>query len=587
MRLWLRVTLIMCLVAVVPVVLTGALALQASHRTERVRTEEAVTTEAIGMATLAAAWIDTQDKVAETWTSAYDRDEVVRAGVPGMLGHMQAIYRAIDGAYLVVWLDDTVAEVPPPVHLGPGQAQGSGEFADRRRVGADELAWGLARFAPGGPEGWTLLDGPGGEPLIRLVLRSNGYHLGVLLDAAPLLRHVRSSGADAWALHDPAGATLHSGEPSLEAALGLGPAAGQRGVQRWWHDEQTALATVSLDEPAWYLTVARVHEAAAASGLILTETLAVVVLALGVVMLLGVALRLEITRPVQALMRDVGLVAEGDYGRKLEWARLDELGDLARAFDDLSESLAEHEQENLAQAEEIRAFNRDLQDMVEERTRELKEAQAELVQAGQFAAIAEVSAGLAHELNNPLASILGYLQLIRSGAEPSPAILEILETEAQRCRTVLAAMARFGEGRVDATGFERVPLDEVLHEQVARHRPTFERRGVSVTWVRPPQGCVVKSDRMLLDRLLLSALEALRAGLGAGSSLRIELASSDGAAQVSFACSVPLGQGSAGDDWQAAGSQVWLSRRLADLLGGSLTEKDGAGTTWVLELPEG
>jgi len=54
------------------------------------------------------------------------------------------------------------------------------------------------------------------------------------------------------------------------------------------------------------------------------------------------------------------------------------------------------------------------------RLRELQAAQSSLIQSGKLAALGEVSSGLAHELNNPLTIIAGYLQLIRGIIEGAP-----------------------------------------------------------------------------------------------------------------------------------------------------------------------
>src|SRR5438045_7265579 len=55
------------------------------------------------------------------------------------------------------------------------------------------------------------------------------------------------------------------------------------------------------------------------------------------------------------------------------------------------------------------------------RLRELQAAQSSLIQAGKLAALGEVSSGIAHELNNPLMIIVGYLELIRGAIQNGPA----------------------------------------------------------------------------------------------------------------------------------------------------------------------
>src|SRR5579863_6803793 len=55
------------------------------------------------------------------------------------------------------------------------------------------------------------------------------------------------------------------------------------------------------------------------------------------------------------------------------------------------------------------------------RLRELEAAQSTMIQSGKLAALGEVSSGLAHELNNPLMIIVGYLELIRGAIQGGPA----------------------------------------------------------------------------------------------------------------------------------------------------------------------
>ena len=64
------------------------------------------------------------------------------------------------------------------------------------------------------------------------------------------------------------------------------------------------------------------------------------------------------------------------------------------------------------------------------RLSELKSAQASLIQSGKLAALGEVSSGLAHELNNPLAIVSGYIQLVRTWMESGQAPADELAQQA-------------------------------------------------------------------------------------------------------------------------------------------------------------
>src|ERR1051326_1875666 len=87
------------------------------------------------------------------------------------------------------------------------------------------------------------------------------------------------------------------------------------------------------------------------------------------------------------------------------------------------------------------------------RLRELQTAQSSLIQAGRLAALGEVSSGLAHELNNPLTIIAGYLELIRgsiqNGAAGIPDAAELqshlqkIERNVERMRVIIRHIMEF------------------------------------------------------------------------------------------------------------------------------------------------
>ena len=100
----------------------------------------------------------------------------------------------------------------------------------------------------------------------------------------------------------------------------------------------------------------------------------------------------------------------GDRGGRLLHAReargRDEIADLGRAFGRMTAEIRRRD-------EEIRGWNRELQTRVEERTAELETAQDQILRTRRLAALGSLGAGLAHELNNPMTAITGYLAILK------------------------------------------------------------------------------------------------------------------------------------------------------------------------------
>jgi PAS domain S-box-containing protein len=99
---------------------------------------------------------------------------------------------------------------------------------------------------------------------------------------------------------------------------------------------------------------------------------------------------------------------------------------------------------------------------------ELQEAHERLVQAGKLAAVGTLTAGISHELNNPVATILlSTRRLLRDAPETSPLRdrLEVVERHAVRCQELVRALFELSEHK--ATGSERVRVDALL-ENIGR-----------------------------------------------------------------------------------------------------------------------
>jgi signal transduction histidine kinase len=125
----------------------------------------------------------------------------------------------------------------------------------------------------------------------------------------------------------------------------------------------------------------------------------------------------------------------------------DELGDLASNFDHLLDRLQ-------AQAADLRRWGESLDAKVASRTAELeqavadlKSAQSQLVMSEKLAAIGQLTAGVAHEINNPVAVIQGNLDVLRDILGPAAAPVEpearLIQEQVHRIRLIVAKLLQF------------------------------------------------------------------------------------------------------------------------------------------------
>lgn len=291
---------------------------------------------------------------------------------------------------------------------------------------------------------------------------------------------------------------------------------------------------------------------------------------------LGLLLTGTMTDPIVRLRNAAVEIGKGNLGFKVAVSGGSELDELGASFNWMSEELAN-------KTREIEAFNRELQDRVDQRTAQLREAQARLLQSGQLAAVAELASGVAHELNNPLAGILGLVQILsaRRTDATDAALLKSAEEQALRCKDIISSLQRFtnppGAGRVT-----EMDLQVVLKEVMDLVAGNFKSRGIEIDGPGA-QPLRVHADPALLGRAFSQMLTALKNVVRPNSRLLVRGAVNGGRVLLDF--SVPQTT-SERDDWQAAGLSFWVARQIFEEQGATLTEREeGEGRVWTLTVP--
>lgn len=417
--------------------------------------------------------------------------------------------------------------------------------------------------------------------------------------------------------------------PLLEAQLGLGGVAAigvySRGKRVLWAGEETAASALpertGIDERSQTIATAegtallvlvpdaRRGEGEAVAVVLRTDPTTVPVgplvrlvalytglVGLALLVFAYFAMTRLVVRPVLALSMEAARVAEGGRSLAIPTTGARELSELGASLARMTTAL---------RAEE--AALRDKVTALEKARRELENAQESLVRSERLASVGRLSAGLAHEIGNPLSAVLGFQELMLSGGldpEEERDFLVRMKRETERITKILRDLLDFARPAAmgptsDVRG--RASVAEVASDVVALVKPQKPFRDVALELRIEPglPGVALAHERLVqvLLNLLMNAadalpeergqvlLEATRAGEG-----RVCIAVEDDGPGVAEAVREHLFEPfvTTKDVGKGTGLGLAVCRGLVEAAGGSirLAEKGSlGGARFVLDLP--
>lgn len=245
----------------------------------------------------------------------------------------------------------------------------------------------------------------------------------------------------------------------------------------------------------------------------------------------------RLSRPIRELKKVVQRVSAGERDLRIETTSRDEIGELAQEFNAMTVTLMQRETA-------INELNRGLELKVQERTAELEaknrllmKTQSELVRAEKLAAVGELAAGVAHEINNPMAIIRGNAEVLLlelPPEHPSREEAEIIARQVARVKGIVGNLLSFACQQ--PMSVKRVAIDPILIEILHQIKHHVSLEGVEVRWEPATVDIALEADENQLQQvftnLIINAVQAMEKGgtltirtaLGSGGdSCRIEI----------------------------------------------------------------
>ena len=162
----------------------------------------------------------------------------------------------------------------------------------------------------------------------------------------------------------------------------------------------------------------------------------------------------------------------------------------------------------------------------------LRATEGALRRSERLAAVGQLISGVAHELNNPLSSIMHFAEDLLSDdrSTDDAEALGVIRDQARRSRAIVRDLLSFVHQR-DANA-EPVALAEVVTATVRAMRPSLEHAGVELTMIEGSARTYVLADRAGIEQIVTNLVSNAAQAAGRGGSVWVQTASASGGCEL-------------------------------------------------------
>tara|TARA_R110002111_G_scaffold262613_1_gene339535 strand:+ start:149655 stop:150812 length:1158 start_codon:yes stop_codon:yes gene_type:complete len=253
--------------------------------------------------------------------------------------------------------------------------------------------------------------------------------------------------------------------------------------------------------------------------------------------------------------------------------------------------------------EQLRLYAAHLEQLVQERTAQITQLEIHRRKMEKLAALGQLAAGVAHEVNNPLAGIRNAFALFKADLSPEDEhyeLLELIDSEIERISSITHQMYQlYRPSSHDATTFS---IQRAIEDVVCLSNPVAAKADVNIQFepahsavqVTLPEGEV----KQILLNLIQNAIQASPSGesvllrmIAAETTVRVEVSDGGQGIVKSIIPQIfdPFFTTKTGKSKQGMGLGLSVSRSLIEAMGGSIDvdSQPGNRTVFTATFPKG
>ena len=222
----------------------------------------------------------------------------------------------------------------------------------------------------------------------------------------------------------------------------------------------------------------------------------------------------RLTYPLYQLLFGIQKVVKGELDQRIEVKVKDEIGELTYSFNHMVKELKTYR-------DSYEEYRRSLEQEVKEKSDELRQTEAFLIQSDKLASIGLLASGVAHELNNPLTSILMNVNLLMETTYKDTELhreLQKIDEDGSRCKKIVEDLLSFARQNKEMNRNNNIEkgcfeVNKSLEKTLSFIQPEILRRDIKIDLDLAPEipSCIgdEKYIQQVFINIILNAIQSI------------------------------------------------------------------------------